>query len=67
MLEDAGGYRTFETFISYWAGAVTMDRSDYRNFPLAAWGTYLSVSGFLFSYGYDLTLGKLAAWVRHGK
>ncbi|SXH14439.1 hypothetical protein [Klebsiella pneumoniae] len=48
--------------------AVTFHHS-YRNVAsrlFFAAGFYLMIIGFLFSYLYDLTAGKLISWIRNG-
>lgn len=49
-----------------WLDAILLKRYEYRQYPLAAWGAYLTLAGLLCSYLYDFTLGRLIAWVRNG-
>lgn len=50
---------------SYW-NAFTLDRFYYRQYWLAAWGTYLTVFGLSLSYFYDQGIGRLISWIRTG-
>jgi hypothetical protein len=53
--------------LNNWADAV-FRQNPYRaaEYWLSAWGTYLTLTGFLFSFAYDYTFGKLVQWVKRG-
>lgn len=54
------------TYAMYdWWSAVTHDH-EYRRYPMAAWGIYLSIIGLLLSYLYDQGIGRIVRWIRVG-
>ena len=56
-------YRT-KVILNETMRAVTSDSYAYRRHWLAAWGVYLTGAGMLFSFLYDLGLGRIARWIR---
>lgn len=50
----------------YYINAVIQDRWHYREYKLAAAGTYLAVISFFFAFMYDSTIGRLINWIKHG-
>ncbi|HHA2661886.1 hypothetical protein [Stenotrophomonas maltophilia] len=58
--------RALERLVETWWGSVIQDRWDYRKYPAAAWGTYLSLIGAYLWLLHQRTLGRLFEWIRTG-
>lgn len=50
-----------------WMKAVFRQRKYYAHeYWMSAWGAYLTIIGFLFSFAYDSTIAKVAKWIAKG-
>lgn len=59
--------RILQKSIATWWGSVTHDAWDYDDFPVAAWGTYLTVVGLYLWLLYEPTFARAWRWIRSGE
>lgn len=65
QIASSDGYYS-SSLAGSWLRAVSLNGHYLQHFPAAAYGTFVCIAGTLLSYGYDHTIGKIAAWIKNG-
>lgn len=63
---DIGRWNFAERLFDRWWGSVSGTGGRSERSSLAAWGTYMTAFGYLFSFGYDRITSRLVRWIRTG-
>ncbi|MDH1177959.1 hypothetical protein N5C72_07725 [Achromobacter mucicolens] len=66
IANDMSRWNFVERLLARWWSSVSHTGVRYERSSLVAWGTYLVVIGFLFSFGYELLTRRLVQWIRTG-
>ncbi|MCP1404451.1 hypothetical protein [Achromobacter insolitus] len=66
IANDIGRWNFMERLFDRWWGSVWGTGGRYERSSIAAWGTYMTVLGYLLSFGYDRLTSRLIRWIRTG-